>query len=177
MRSAERVFMEKGFDQTTIEDITSGAAVSKGSFYLHFTSKSDVVEALRSRFVQHVLDRVTDAVGERSRDDWTGKLCSWARACATAYLDAARLHGMIFSIAPSPPRAGLSRNALIDHLAGLLEAGQRSSAWVLMDPAFTAIFLFNGLHGVVNQDDVALDEPARNGLLDHLEAHFRQTVG
>lgn len=177
MSAAERLFVEKGFEQTTIEDITSGAAVSKGSFYLHFTSKHDVVEALRLRFVQHMLDRVTEAIDGRPDDDWIGKLRSWASACANAYLDAARLHGLIFSVAPSPPRAGLTRNLLIDHLGKLLEAGQRSGAWNLEDPSFTAIFLFNALHAVVNQDDLASDEPTRNGLLANLEAHFRRIVG
>lgn len=176
MRSAERLFLDKGFDPTTIEDITSGAAVSKGAFYLHFSSKADLVEALRSRFVQGLLDRMEEEVGKQADGDWTSKLSAWARACSAGYLDATRLHAILFSAAPPPPRDGLTRNALIDHLAELLIGGNDGGAWSLATPSFTAVFLFNALHGVVNQESVTTNDPARENLLRELEAHFQQVV-
>ncbi|MGC9947847.1 MAG: hypothetical protein ABSF64_15890 [Bryobacteraceae bacterium] len=39
---------------------------------------------------------------------------------------------------------------MIDHLSGLLRAGVRAGAWRIDDPRFTAVFLFSGLHGVVD---------------------------
>ncbi|MEF2073982.1 TetR/AcrR family transcriptional regulator [Consotaella aegiceratis] len=176
MRSAERLFLEKGVEQTTIEDITAGASVSKGAFYLHFSSKADVVEALRSRFVQGMLDRIEADLSKRPNDDWHGKLAAWANTCAVGYLDSSRLHAMIFAAAPLPPREGLTRNLLIDHLAELLTGGTRQGAWSLTDPSFTAIFLFNALHGVVNQEGAAGDGPARTKILREIETHVRRMV-
>ncbi|UIY23207.1 TetR/AcrR family transcriptional regulator [Rhizobium leguminosarum] len=43
MTAAERLFLEKGVELTTIEEITTGAGVAKGTFYLHFSSKADVL--------------------------------------------------------------------------------------------------------------------------------------
>ena len=39
MNAAQRLFLEQGVATTTIEQITMGADVAKGTFYLHFSSK------------------------------------------------------------------------------------------------------------------------------------------
>jgi len=43
LESALLLFREKGFDQTSIDEITSSAGVSKGSFYTYFHTKSDII--------------------------------------------------------------------------------------------------------------------------------------
>ena len=60
LAAAEQVFIERGLDQTKVEDITERAGRSKGSFYLHFASKEEafkhVVEGLVAR-LSAFLDR------------------------------------------------------------------------------------------------------------------------
>jgi AcrR family transcriptional regulator len=41
LRAAEAVFVEHGLDRARVEEITARAGRSKGSFYLHFTSKEE----------------------------------------------------------------------------------------------------------------------------------------
>lgn len=177
MKAAERAFLQKGVEQTTIEDITYGADVSKGAFYLHFSSKADVLEALRQSFIQELLDKIVAQVSSQDSNDWRGKLKAWSQACALGYLDAARLHHLVFESAPPPSREGLTRNGLIDHLAELLVRGNRSDAWALADPSFTAVFLFNALHGVINQNGVAGSVANRETLLSHIDDHFQRSIG
>ncbi|PDS78006.1 TetR/AcrR family transcriptional regulator [Rhizobium sp. L43] len=177
MAAAERLFLEKGVEQTTIEEITTGAGVAKGTFYLHFSSKADVLQALRARFVQAVLDGIVAAVGGCREEDWRGKLAAWSTACATGYLDAAGLHHFAFVAAPPATREGLSRNILIDHLSELIADGAGENAWSADDPGFTAVFLFNALHGVVNQPGIAETTSARAELLRAIEAHFLRVLG
>ena len=38
MDAAQRLFLKQGVGPTTIDQITSGADVAKGTFYLHFSS-------------------------------------------------------------------------------------------------------------------------------------------
>lgn len=50
LRAAEAIFIEHGLEKARVEDITSRAGRSKGSFYLHFATKEDafrqIVEAM-----------------------------------------------------------------------------------------------------------------------------------
>jgi AcrR family transcriptional regulator len=54
LRAAEAEFAEHGLSAAKIEAITARAGVSKGAFYLHFTSKEDcfrlIVESFLARF-------------------------------------------------------------------------------------------------------------------------------
>ncbi|MGW6449255.1 TetR/AcrR family transcriptional regulator [Lentzea sp. NPDC055074] len=43
MAAAVRLFTERGYDQTSIADITDAADVSKRTFFLHFSAKEDVL--------------------------------------------------------------------------------------------------------------------------------------
>lgn len=44
--AAWRLFYEQGYDSTTVDDIVSESATSKGSFYHYFKSKDDLLSSL-----------------------------------------------------------------------------------------------------------------------------------
>lgn len=44
------LFLNKGYERTSVEEITRSAGVAKGTFYLYFRSKGDLLLALRDRF-------------------------------------------------------------------------------------------------------------------------------
>ena len=47
LKVAQRLFLEKGFDQTTIQDIVDGLeGMTRGAVYHHFKSKDEIMEAL-----------------------------------------------------------------------------------------------------------------------------------
>jgi AcrR family transcriptional regulator len=156
MDAARRLFLKHGVGPTTIDHITSGADVAKGTFYLHFSSKEDLLAALGEQFAQKHLISIKAAVAAKAEDDWTGKLATWAAASAAFYLDSIELHDMLFHESRAPSREGLVDNVIIDHLSGLLSAGGAAGAWSIDDLRFTAVFLFSGLHGIV--DDAYLKE-------------------
>jgi AcrR family transcriptional regulator len=156
MDAARRLFLKQGVGPTTIDQIASGADVAKGTFYLHFSSKEDLLAALGEQFAQKHLTIVKAAIAAKSDRDWTGKLATWAAACVAFYLDSIQLHDMLFHESRSPTREGLVDNVIIDHLSQLLQAGAAAGAWSIDDPRFTAVFLFSGMHGIV--DDACLGE-------------------
>jgi AcrR family transcriptional regulator len=47
--AAEQLVLEQGFDATSVADVASRAGIGKGAFYLEFTSKADVLDALLQR--------------------------------------------------------------------------------------------------------------------------------
>ncbi|MGC3960546.1 MAG: TetR/AcrR family transcriptional regulator [Verrucomicrobiota bacterium] len=57
--AAKRVFAEKGYDAATVDDLTRAAGVAKGTFYLYFEEKREVLHSLVRTFLSHI-----QAVGE-----------------------------------------------------------------------------------------------------------------
>lgn len=62
--AALTLFLKRGFDGTTIEDITEAADVSKRSFFDYFPSKEEVVFAWQDSFA----DELTDAVAAQPEE-------------------------------------------------------------------------------------------------------------
>ncbi|MET0747211.1 MAG: helix-turn-helix domain-containing protein, partial [Rhizobium sp.] len=56
--AALALFLDRGFDQTTIEDITEAADVSKRSFFDYFRSKEEVVFAWQDSFADDLAGAV-----------------------------------------------------------------------------------------------------------------------
>ena len=156
MNAAQQLFLQQGVAATTVEQITSIADVAKGTFYLYFSSKDDVLAALGDRYGQERLAKVQAAVAQKPADGWKGKLAAWAEASVFGYLDSIRLHDILFYGSRPPTREGLVENVTIDFLCDLLQAGSHAHAWSVEDPRFVAVFLFSALHGVV--DDAHIKE-------------------
>lgn len=49
--AAHRLFHEKGFEGTAVREITEAAGVSKGTFYLYFETKFDILKAYSKEFL------------------------------------------------------------------------------------------------------------------------------
>ncbi|MCH4548374.1 TetR/AcrR family transcriptional regulator [Rhizobium changzhiense] len=64
-QAAMTLFLQRGFDATTIEDITEAADVSKRSFFDYFPSKEEVVFAWQDAFA----DRLMAAIAARPADE------------------------------------------------------------------------------------------------------------
>ncbi len=65
---AQKLFLERGYERTTINDVIDEAGVSKGGFYHHFKAKEDLLEALVSRLAQVSIARFTDVVESPGAD-------------------------------------------------------------------------------------------------------------
>ena len=70
MDAAVRVFKDKGISRSTISDITEAAGVAKGTFYLYFDSKENLLGALKERFVDEILAHATSDYERVGQEDW-----------------------------------------------------------------------------------------------------------
>lgn len=57
-----RLFIEKGYEQTTIQDILDVLKLSKGGLYHHFKSKEDILEAVKQKRAQYAADMLRDLI-------------------------------------------------------------------------------------------------------------------
>ena len=64
--AAEKLFFEKGYDRTSVQDILDALQLSKGGFYHYFDAKDSVLRAVSERRVQSRFDRLSaDLYGAR----------------------------------------------------------------------------------------------------------------
>ncbi|MCK5414930.1 MAG: TetR/AcrR family transcriptional regulator, partial [Thermoplasmata archaeon] len=64
--TAQKLFMEKGYYATSVDDIVGEMGVAKGLFYYYFKSKEDLV----SQMVDHLWDGAKeDYIKIKDRDD------------------------------------------------------------------------------------------------------------
>jgi AcrR family transcriptional regulator len=67
-----RLFLRKGFRNTTVNDIIDAAGISKGAFYWHFKSKNELLETIMNEFENSFLDKFIEAV-EKAPGDFRTK--------------------------------------------------------------------------------------------------------
>lgn len=71
--AATRLFAEKGFHQTTVQEVAAAAGVATGTFYLYFSSKEALFHALIQSLYQEVM-RAAQEARRRADGDPIGKL-------------------------------------------------------------------------------------------------------
>jgi AcrR family transcriptional regulator len=64
LNQAMRIFLEKGYHGTSIDDITQAAGLTKGALYWHFKSKEDLLKKLIRKYEKSFLDKLIHAVTE-----------------------------------------------------------------------------------------------------------------
>jgi AcrR family transcriptional regulator len=63
---AQTLFLARGYDNTTINDVIAKAGVSKGALYHYFTSKEAMLEALAERFAARSIEQLGDILEDDS---------------------------------------------------------------------------------------------------------------
>jgi AcrR family transcriptional regulator len=86
------LFLERGVESATVDEITKAAGVAKGSFYRYFTDKEQLVEALFAPLADAVasaMDRCASALGRaRSGDELNAAYGALAAELTMALLEA-----------------------------------------------------------------------------------------
>lgn len=66
VETARRLFIERGFDQTSVSAIVREVGVAQGTFYLYFKSKQAVLPYLRAEVLRAYLQGFEDATDDTS---------------------------------------------------------------------------------------------------------------
>src|SRR5215831_14435025 len=62
LQAADELLLERGYHDTSIDDIAARVGISKGTVYLHFDSKEDLVFALVERGMRQLQATLDDIV-------------------------------------------------------------------------------------------------------------------
>lgn len=90
LQSALALFLERGLEAVTVDDIAREAGMAKGNFYRYFKDKDDLVDALFEPIVgdvQVAMDRCAEALSEATgREDLYAAYETLAKTLATVAL-------------------------------------------------------------------------------------------
>lgn len=94
INAAEDVFTKKGFDEARMDDIAEETGLSKGTLYLYFKSKDDLIIAILDRMIQREFKQLenlnqdgmsaTDAIWKIT-DLLTKDILGWLRLIPIVY--------------------------------------------------------------------------------------------
>lgn len=71
---AARLFLQKGYNATGINDILSSAGLSKGSFYFYFASKKDLAVDVAEYYNKIKIDEISKAAKGRTWEEFIEKV-------------------------------------------------------------------------------------------------------
>jgi TetR/AcrR family transcriptional regulator, transcriptional repressor for nem operon len=184
LAAGQAQFLAKGIAATSLEDITSGAGVSKGLFYLYFKSKEDLVLALQDGFSSEFAGRISAAAA--AEPDWEAKLDACVQVSFDYYRDLHDLHEVLFHHAPHAVhhRGEGGYGLVVEAIAQILAEGKAAGAFDVEDPRTTAVLCYASMHafepgfqGGHHVAPVSSDDPDGLAVLRAAKVLFRRAVG
>ena len=62
LESATKLFADRGYEATAVQEIAAAASTTKGAFYHHFSSKLDVAVAINQRVIERQVEMLQEIV-------------------------------------------------------------------------------------------------------------------
>lgn len=152
MDAAVRVFIDKGIARTTVSDITQAAGVAKGTFYLYFTSKENLLGALKERFVDDIMAHATAHYERVGREDWWALADSIIESFTDFMLERKDMVHVIVQegINPESHQLFSECEAKIDAMfAAGIQAGVEAGVFRASDPELMARFIHHAFDGTL----------------------------
>jgi len=141
--AATRVLSTAGLAGTTMAAVADEAAVAKGTVYLYFPSKSDLLAAVRARY----LERFAAALGGGVDADPRDELHRFVGGLLTFSFSHQALHHALFHEAGFSEVDALSRARAA--LVAIVSRGVTDGRFTARDPELAGSFLLHGLHGTL----------------------------
>lgn len=144
---AQALFLRKGYERTTINDVIAATGLSKGAFYHHFRAKEDLLEAIAARFARQSLDTAAAVRADASLNalQQLNTLLAMTREWKAEHLPQLRA---MFTTLLQPENATLYHRivaavfaAMAPTLTAVIAQGERDGTFDVADPGIAAELL------------------------------------
>lgn len=147
MNAAEKLFLSKGFVSTTVSEIVLSADVAKGTFYHYFQSKNDIMETLRTRYMDWYLGHIQAAL--HNQNSAYEKLKSWCENSVKYYVEKQNIHDMLFHD-EYHGRGNDHETRAVKQIKEILAFGEKQQQWPALPPELMATMLYHSMHAAVD---------------------------
>ena len=171
LREAARLFTQRGYDRTSLDDIASGLGVSKRTLYYYVKNKEDILSSCSDLAFKHLIANVeamSDTRGQTALDRLRVFMRAYLKMVSTDY-------GVCMLAARSYPLSPSARGAVMKGIKDtdktvrdLIREGIDEGSIAPCDPAITAAVIFGAFNWTMHwrpTDDDAWAEKAADQLL------------
>ncbi|WP_323666213.1 TetR/AcrR family transcriptional regulator [Pectobacterium punjabense] len=144
LATARKVFSERGYADTSMDDLTAQASLTRGALYHHFGDKKGLLAAVVEQ-IDAEMDERLQAISDTAEDDWEGFRCR-----CRAYLEMA-LEPEIQRIVLRDARAALggaspdSQRHCVESMQRLIDNLIRQDVVAEADPQALASLIYGSL--------------------------------
>ena len=159
IEAAGKLFVEKGYEATTMDEIAAAADFAKGTLYHYFANKAELLQVLREDFEKEIMRRVRSHVESCPADDWRGRLKAWTDAAVNAYFEMIELHDVVIYGLGMPFRHAMADTQITRYLTTLIRDGAAAGAWRVDDQRWTAVVMFYAFRGGCDEAIMGTQRP------------------
>lgn len=150
LEAAERLFNERGFESTTVADIARAAGAAKGTVYLYFPSKEDVLRGLYQAFYEGLGAHFTGIITRLIEDSEAGAIRDYRDAIDRVFdglisysLENKDLCRLLIDAGPQlhRQRGARAEDEFVNFMARSFEEATRQGRMHTSDPDMTAFLL------------------------------------
>jgi len=169
--AARRLFVEKGFDATTVSDIVKDVGVSQGAFYWYFDSKEDILVAIADEYATRYYEEL-EAIFTSKRLDAAKKLERLFRTMEKAAGEGGKLADELHTAKHRQFHHWIARHLAsrqLELVKSLVQEGLEEGLFDTPDPEAAALFLMlPGLFSHIEEDVPFLAEISQKRWLKHI---------
>ena len=169
--TAERLFMEKGYEHTAISDIVKELNLAQGTLYYYFSSKEDILEAVVEKSIADLEQSVNRLIQNGNADEVA--LLNEAINEILRFVSQRNdfidfLHQDINAVMHAKlEKATVER--IVPILSELVAKGNAKGRFNIENPTETVEFLSTALVNIFHQPDINTDQQRREKLCRSLE--------
>lgn len=173
--AAEAVLVEGGLAGATVDQITARAGVAKGTFYLYFRTKDEVVHALKQRLWDQLMEAAAEAAARIDRDDLWGGVDAFIETVIDFDIEHREWHRLVGQ-GWSSPYEGIDEQQMIAIFEDQIRRASERGVIEGGDPALTAVLLYRAVEGTSRQCCLS-DEPVdRDRLVEAIKWFIRRVL-
>lgn len=156
IQSAEKVFLSKGYQATTMDDVAAEAELGKGTLYLYFKNKDELILALAMRLRMRMIDGFDEAIqraetGLELLEGIASSYCTIVESNKNLFMLSFHVMAAGFDLDPTTPTYALWRESgewSLRIVINAIERGRRDgSIRPDLDAPMVAMHMFSGMFG------------------------------
>jgi AcrR family transcriptional regulator len=178
--AATHLVAEKGLGATTVLDITQTAGVAKGTFYLYFDSRDDLLATLKQRFFEGLVAELSSLLAAPDPEDWWSLADESVERAIHYMLERREMIEILAREDPAPSSSSPVIEAyrtVFNPIRAFIEVGINAGTFRASDPAMMGALLFHAVRETVTQAVLYFEPVDERRLVAAAQELVRKALG